>query len=675
MAELGLAIFSIAIQVGDSIRKLKTFCDNVKEAPDDIMCLLNEIEMLNNVLSQAGSSTASDNLRSLEPAFTSLDWCRQSADILDVVVRDLDGEIRRRKTMGSLKAVLKKGMIEKLKDRLERAKTLLMLAYQMQERELHRQSEDAHRRQFAILQASASLSVDILLSLRPAQNQHTRLVSCDRSSTQEQALPRTSSDSKSLDLAIVRIKKGRSQQQSFMAKLGGPRWTYFTTCAMEFSARKAPAGWDFTIRSYNIVPESSPVIQFARDGNLLEINKIAAIHNHRVELAKFLISQNANVMEDENWPPFLRAVPRGYECDSVSSDTSMEILRILAPMSDFDNISQWQRMNNITSSYAGDSSLFSWILGQCDCSFRAFSLRDRIHYVAKLLLRQQITQSDAARLLRVVFEGTKLDPTVCTTTDWWGTTLLHTLTWNIYLVVNEGIVKPDGQSGGKNARSVLPRPHSSSELLIALREVVSAGSNLHGLALIFSCTLSRRDGRYNGQAPLLRTPLMAVLTGSFEASFQTFRYKQNVLPATCMAIAAATEWLEQLKKSAVDLVAYGRKERKLHLKRRVDKEWLFCTNRDVPCLRLIGFDYGPEPADWHFWFTNVMENYFLEFWEMVNNPEDTLPGAWVEDYEPRRCRCWDYDPEFETEHLREECDIVHEHILLGTTEPESPPTY
>ena len=56
MAELGiisgsLGIISLAIQVADSLMKLKSFIDTVKEAPGDIKYLVRQIEALNLVLS------------------------------------------------------------------------------------------------------------------------------------------------------------------------------------------------------------------------------------------------------------------------------------------------------------------------------------------------------------------------------------------------------------------------------------------------------------------------------------------------------------------------------------------------------------------------------------------------------------------------------------------------
>jgi len=46
---------------------------------------------------------------------------------------------------------------------------------------------------------------------------------------------------------------------------------------------------------------------------------------------------------------------------------------------------------------------------------------------------------------------------------------------------------------------------------------------------------------------------------------------------------------------------------------------------------LITFVYEEEVSEWRFWFVEVMEDAFAEFWEMVEHPEKAVPGAWDED--------------------------------------------
>lgn len=136
MAELGLVasgpgVASFAIQVGDSIMKLKNLWDAVKEAPADIKCLMEEIEALSLVLREIGPIHDSDERSINYPSGTRcMELCRRSADILESVAKDLDSETRRKKRMGGIKAVLKNESINKFRDRLRSAQMMLLLSNQ-----------------------------------------------------------------------------------------------------------------------------------------------------------------------------------------------------------------------------------------------------------------------------------------------------------------------------------------------------------------------------------------------------------------------------------------------------------------------------------------------------------------------------------------------------------------
>jgi hypothetical protein len=138
MAELlgviasGISVASIAIQVGDSVLKLKSFWDTITNAPEDIKYLINEIETLSLILSDIGKSEKQGDLPlvGLESAKKCLELCEKGSGILEAVVKELDEKIGKGKRIGGFKAALKKGMIERLRDRLRSAQFMLMLSNQ-----------------------------------------------------------------------------------------------------------------------------------------------------------------------------------------------------------------------------------------------------------------------------------------------------------------------------------------------------------------------------------------------------------------------------------------------------------------------------------------------------------------------------------------------------------------
>jgi hypothetical protein len=125
-----------------------------------------------------------------------------------------------------------------------------------------------------------------------------------------------------------------------------------------------------------------------------------------------------------------------------------------------------------------------------------------------------------------------------------------------------------------------------------------------------------------------------------------------------IATAIAIVWLEQLQTAGIDLVEYERKEKQIHIQKQVSKEWLPDRRDKGPFLRLISFKYGRKPADWQFWFTEVMESYFMQFWDMIDHPERALPCAWIDNENYGLCS--NYDAEYDPPPAWEDCDIVEE---------------
>jgi len=135
MAELlgvvasGIGIASLVIQVFDSITKIKSFCNAMKEVPEEIQYLIEEIEALGLVLDDISSMHSKDECdsRSFDKCIS---LCRRGADILDTAVKEMSSQIEKQKRIGAFKAVMKRGQVEKLRERLRSAQFLLMLSHQ-----------------------------------------------------------------------------------------------------------------------------------------------------------------------------------------------------------------------------------------------------------------------------------------------------------------------------------------------------------------------------------------------------------------------------------------------------------------------------------------------------------------------------------------------------------------
>lgn len=131
IAASGIGIASLAIQVGDCILKLKRFCDAVKNAPEEIKHLIEEIETLSLDLSESEGIEHPGLYVRPDSKSRCFKFCQKATSILSGVVKDLEADIKNRRRVGSVKAVLKKHTIEKLRERLMAAQSMLMLSSQM----------------------------------------------------------------------------------------------------------------------------------------------------------------------------------------------------------------------------------------------------------------------------------------------------------------------------------------------------------------------------------------------------------------------------------------------------------------------------------------------------------------------------------------------------------------
>jgi hypothetical protein len=140
------------------------------------------------------------------------------------------------------------------------------------------------------------------------------------------------------------------------------------------------------------------------------------------------------------------------------------------------------------------------------------------------------------------------------------------------------------------------------------------------------------------------TALIGVVAGAYFFPFNenpwiyTISSLEETLRRPDKGRSALLAWLEVLKSSGIDLEAYGQKE--ASILSREDAEWpgreiLLCQYCDGYYrvglyLRLIAFEFGPNPKDWKFWFSEPTDELVGQFWDMVEHPERQMPGAWDE---------------------------------------------
>ena len=126
-------ITSLGIQIGNGMLKLKALRDSMRDAPEEIKRLIEEMEIVGGVLREitlAHNNTQVSHLPASSAAQDSLALCQRTTELLCKLISDLDASIGKRKIVGSIKAILKQDVINRLKENLRSAQFLLILSRQ-----------------------------------------------------------------------------------------------------------------------------------------------------------------------------------------------------------------------------------------------------------------------------------------------------------------------------------------------------------------------------------------------------------------------------------------------------------------------------------------------------------------------------------------------------------------
>jgi translation initiation factor 2 alpha subunit (eIF-2alpha) len=120
----GIGIAGVAAQAIDGIRKLQTFCNDVRDAPEEITYMTNELEILLGTIAGIEAQIQ----RNASNPTSALRFVAQSVNSLNAVIQKLNVEIAQKRKLGSMKTAWKKKVLEAHMAKIERSKTSLGLA-------------------------------------------------------------------------------------------------------------------------------------------------------------------------------------------------------------------------------------------------------------------------------------------------------------------------------------------------------------------------------------------------------------------------------------------------------------------------------------------------------------------------------------------------------------------
>lgn len=94
-------------------------------------------------------------------------------------------------------------------------------------------------------------------------------------------------------------------------------------------------------------------------------------------------------------------------------------------------------------------------------------------------------------------------------------------------------------------------------------------------------------------------------------------------------------WVEDLGIAGVDLEKYGKLQWEIYTSKPwlMDRRWSSSESRPEVWAsgpKLASFTYGPRPEDWNFVWDHATEEFAGNFWELIEDMPPPVPGGWVD---------------------------------------------
>lgn len=244
MAEVAAGIVGIAgfgIQLAESVVKLKRFCSEVKGARRKLEGLTQDLRILVDLIDlisrrHAGSP---ELCAALEPSLSS---CNSATRELAILIDGLLEKARRKKLMGSVKAVMLDQRIRDLSDKVEQTKSLLTIATSIC---IPEQIIGQLATLIDAQQKANSLAVQTMAG--PTLRKPSDLsFECSPSSMNQMG-----------------VDTRNRNELAKMGKTGGRRYKFHMSpwllqCAWTLTAQRAYSGWMFSLHCHGRLPGDHP---------------------------------------------------------------------------------------------------------------------------------------------------------------------------------------------------------------------------------------------------------------------------------------------------------------------------------------------------------------------------------------------------------------------------------
>jgi len=237
---LVVGVVSFGVQLAESLQKVKRFYDSVKDAPERLADIIDEIGSLSDILTELEQDPTSNGVNTGPAMQRCVAACRKAVDRFSTCASSLESRMKRSKGRGSVRFAMKNESIESVIASLESSKSNLVLAYM-----LYREAIADKRARLVHEQMNLFASGQALLLQQHETAQDTRLT---------------------MDKRPV-----RQSHRLIKPTLKTPTWLSRTV--WEMAIDRAISGWTFSLRSYSLVPLESPLVNACIVGDVALVQR------------------------------------------------------------------------------------------------------------------------------------------------------------------------------------------------------------------------------------------------------------------------------------------------------------------------------------------------------------------------------------------------------------------
>ncbi|KAK4540419.1 hypothetical protein LTR36_009276 [Oleoguttula mirabilis] len=282
----GAGLLSLAIQLAENAKKLKRFYDGIKNAPETLRTLADDLETMSLFLQQLECHRQADS-QDVALLVRCLERCQRSSDNIKETVEKMERYMVRFK-LGNLYTAFKEREIKDLLGVLEQAKSSLHLAfsiYHAAQQAQHARAQEARlatiqygnadiSQQLALLRLEAAIRQQGLLSQGTAVPlTHQRVaISTGHSGPIESLLGGKLPAQYARSGSVTQGKK-KTRIQRIRISL---YWTRLSSRVWDMAVMDAGFGLDLRIRTYNIVSRGSEIFDCCKKGDIVRMQALVA---------------------------------------------------------------------------------------------------------------------------------------------------------------------------------------------------------------------------------------------------------------------------------------------------------------------------------------------------------------------------------------------------------------